>query len=97
MTALSIDDLIHAWDGEGVDGDRFVIGLTDPATLTGRSGAGRRVVGARSAGGRGGPDGVSAQVSHVEPPVSRRNGQKRSSRADVDGGVVVVPVAVGGW
>ena len=37
-----------AWDGQGVDGSRFVIGLCDPATLHDsgeRSGSGRGVVG----------------------------------------------------
>ena len=41
-----------AWAGQGRDGERFVIGLTDPSTLVydaGRSGLG----GSRSGGGRG--------------------------------------------
>jgi DNA primase len=45
-----------AWDGQGVDGARFVIGLTDPTTLNGKRsdrsgsgrGGGRPPVGARS-------------------------------------------------
>jgi hypothetical protein len=61
-----------AWDGQGVDGSRFVIGLADPATLTDqsingyqqqRSGNGRDPVGPRSGGGRNRPEGSSVQLN----------------------------------
>jgi hypothetical protein len=70
-----------AWSGEGRDGQRFVIGLTNPdtaATTVVRSGSqgvrsapGRGPVGPRSGGGRVGPRGTNGQASghdgHVEP------------------------------
>jgi len=85
-----------AWDGQGVDGDRFVIGLTDPATLKGnRSGPGRPPVGVWSAGGRTALDEPSVQVSQLKQGGSRRNGQKRTPRQESDGDVVVA-AAVGG-
>jgi len=85
-----------AWDGQGVDGDRFVIGLTDPATLiANRSGVGRPSVGARSGGGRTAPDDLSGQVSHLKQVSSTENDRKRGSSPDVGGGVVVGSV-VGG-
>ena len=74
-----------AWDGQGADGSRFVIGLTDPTTLTPatltdydrprsgvtgmRSGSGRGPVGARSGSGRGGRGTGSGQVSDGEEPL----------------------------
>lgn len=65
-----------AWSGEGVDGRRFLIGLTspdalDPAATTPqrsgpageRSGPGRPSVGAGSAPGHPSPDGASVEVN----------------------------------
>lgn len=85
-----------AWDGQGVDGDRFVIGLTDPTTLTAdRSGPGRGLVGARSGSGRTAPDEPSAQVTALKQDGLRRNGQNRTPRPESDGDVIVT-AAVGG-
>ena len=65
------------WDGQGGDGTRFVIGLTNPATLTtdgydkvrsgpnvGRSGPGRPLVGSRSGTGRDDRIKASNLVNH---------------------------------
>jgi hypothetical protein len=76
-----------AWSGEGVDGRRFMIGLTQPDTLTtasttaGRSGLhddrsapGRGAVGPRSAPGRDGSDEPSLLVNdHDTPPQGARS------------------------
>jgi len=86
-----------AWDGQGADGDRFVIGLTDPTTLKGnRSGSGRAPVGGRSGPGRTAPEAASSQVTALKPAAPRRSGRKRTPRQERDGDVVVVPAAVGG-
>ena len=86
-----------AWDGQGVDGDRFVIGLTDPATLKGnRSGVGRGSVGGWSGPGRTASGEPLGQVSQLEQGGPSRNGQKRTPRQERDADVVVVPAAVGG-
>jgi DNA primase catalytic core len=99
-----------AWEGAGRDGERFLVGLTDPATLTAaygcddsrsgpdrsRSGGGRPPVGPRSGGGRTASNG---------PKPLRRNGSSRSEpaagteRADTGPGgeqVVVARLAAGG-
>ena len=66
-----------AWSGEGRDGSRFVIGLTDPATLTrsgsqgDRSEAGRPPVGGRSAPGHGGHKPVNGQVNGHDGAATR--------------------------
>jgi len=86
-----------AWDRQGVDGDRFVIGLTDPASLTAdRSGSGRPPVGGRSAPGRIDASEPSGQVSPLKQNAAGRNVQKRTPRQEHDGDVVVVSAAVGG-
>ena len=86
-----------AWDGQGVDGDRFVIGLTDPTTLKGnRSGSGRPPVGGRSGTGRTATGEPSSQVSQLKPTAPTLNGRNRTPRAELDADVVVVPAAVGG-
>ena len=66
-----------AWSGEGRDGSRFVIGLTDPDTLT-RSGSqgdrsvpGRGPVGGRSAPGHGGHEPVNGQVNGNDGAATR--------------------------
>ena len=69
-----------AWSGEGVDGRRFMIGLTHPDTLVAaatadsrsgsdemRSGAGRPPVGGRSGPGRTGLDGTSDVLNEHDP------------------------------
>ena len=69
-----------AWSGEGVDGRRFMIGLTHPDTLAAavtadsrsgsdemRSGAGRPPVGGRSGPGRTGLDGTSDVLNEHDP------------------------------
>ena len=69
-----------AWSGEGVDGRRFMIGLTHPDTLTtaatadswsgtddGRSGSGRPPVGPQSGTGREPADGASAEANRHQP------------------------------
>ena len=85
-----------AWDGQGADGDRFVIGLTDPTTLeANRSGVGRPPVGGRSGPGRTATEAASGQVNALKPTTPGRNRRKRTPRAEPDGGVVVA-AAVGG-
>jgi DNA primase len=74
------------WSGQGADGSRFVIGLTDPATLetvdydggrsgqnAGRSGPGRPSVGPRSGGGRTHPKEVFPLVDDGIQPVLFEN------------------------
>jgi DNA primase len=90
------------WSGQGVDGSRFVIGLTDPATLetveydggrsgqnSGRSGPGRPSVGARSGGGRSHPKEVFPLVDDGIQPVLFEN-QGNNKDSDPRDGVVVV-------
>lgn len=77
-----------AWSGEGIDGRRFLIGLTHPeqlaATATtgsrsgtddGRSGSGRGPVGPRSGPGRRTSDGASVEVNghHLAPDGTGRH------------------------
>jgi DNA primase catalytic core len=78
------------WDGTGRDGSPFLAGLLDPATLdTGdydsdwsgpeldRSGRGRGVIGARSAGGRSGPAAAKAQANgHDEPDIGAESAER---------------------
>jgi DNA primase len=90
------------WSGQGVDGSRFVIGLTDPATLetveydggrsgqnAGRSGPGRPSVGARSGGGRTRPSEVFPLVDDGIQPVLFEN-QGNNKDSDPHDPVVVV-------
>jgi DNA primase len=87
------------WSGQGVDGSRFVIGLTDPATLetadydggrsgqnSGRSGPGRPSVGPRSGGGRTHPKETFPLVDDGIQPVlfeEQENSKDLGSRGDV--------------
>jgi DNA primase len=89
-----------AWDGQGVDGSRFVIGLIDPATLTaptsdayvpGRSGSGRGLVGPRSGVGRNSRDRVLSQLNHQKSSSPIEDSENHCSET-TDGCVVVVPV-----
>jgi DNA primase len=90
------------WDGQGADGSRFVIGLTDPATLQtvnydggrsgqkpGRSAPGRGLVGPRSGGGRDSTSGVFPLVDDGFQPVLFEN-QENNKDSDPHEPVVVV-------
>jgi hypothetical protein len=82
-----------AWSGEGVDGRRFMIGLTHPDTLAAatadsrsgsddvRSGAGRPPVGGRSGPGRTGPGDASDVLNRHE---LAPDGTQRHERAVPD-------------
>jgi len=94
-----------AWDGQGVDGSRFVIGLCDPSTLhhaTGhhesgeRSGGGRGPVGGRSGGGRDGVEGSLSLVNDGEQSLLFQETEIHSSKDFVARGVVLATAAVGG-
>lgn len=88
-----------AWGGEGADGSRFVIGLTDPATLaydTGRSGQngarsapGRGPVGGWSAPGRGDPDDTKAQANGHNHAAEEMLDAERAAPGDDEHRVVV--------
>jgi DNA primase len=91
------------WSGQGVDGSRFVIGLTDPATLEtadydggrsgqngGRSGPGRPSVGARSGGGRTRPSETFPLVDDGIQPVLFENLENNKDSDPHDGVVVVL-------
>jgi len=87
-----------AWDGQGVDGSRFVIGLCDPATLHQggeRSGSGRPPVGGRSGGGRDGAEGSLSLVNDGQQSLSVQEAEDHSSRDPQACGVVLAS-AVGG-
>ncbi|MGH9004291.1 MAG: hypothetical protein ACRDYV_14295, partial [Acidimicrobiia bacterium] len=69
-----------AWAGQGRQGERFLVGLTDPAALPGhaddadrsgrngaRSGPGRGPVGGWSAPGRDAPDDLDPQAERPDP------------------------------
>ena len=98
-----------AWSGEGVDGRRFMIGLTHPDTLTtpatadsrsgsndGRSVSGRPPVGGRSGHSRTAPDGTSDVLNEHEPTPDD-TGQHERAVPDINGHdtVIVGDVAVG--
>jgi DNA primase catalytic core len=90
------------WDGAGRDGTPFLAGLLDPATLGydsdrsgpngDRSGAGRGVVGPRSAGGRPDPQASKPQanahtdVIELAEPGERVDGSGSNGRVVVTGG-----------
>jgi DNA primase len=92
-----------AWHGQGADGSRFVIGLTDPATLTTgddydgnrsgsnglRSAPGRGPVGGRSAPGRGEPAGVNGQANGHNHAIEEATGTERAAPGGEDHAVVV--------
>lgn len=87
-----------AWDGEGVDGSRFVIGLCDPDSLvhhSDRSGPGRGPVGGRSGPGRDGGDGSLLLLNGVEQSLLLTNHQEHSSQGERARDVVLA-TAVGG-
>jgi hypothetical protein len=87
-----------AWDGQGADGSRFVIGLCDPATLhqeAGRSGGGRPPVGPRSGGGRDAAEGSLSLVNHGEQSLLFQETENHCSEDFVARGVVLA-AAVGG-
>lgn len=77
------------WSGEGRDGERFVIGLTDPSAFaydgdrSGRngdwSGGGRPPVGPRSGGGRGAIEQANAQH---DGHIARQDASSRAKRTD---------------
>ncbi|MGH9185554.1 MAG: hypothetical protein ACRD0U_07050 [Acidimicrobiales bacterium] len=75
-----------AWHGQGTDGSRFVIGLTDPATLaydTNRSGSGNgrsAPVGARSGGGRP-PVGLTLSMRMRRPTATTTPPTTRTRRS----------------
>lgn len=87
------------WAGEGADGSRFVIGLTDPNTLTydtGRSGQngsrsapGRGPVGGRSAGGRDDVAGTNGQANGHNHVTSDASDAEDAAPGDEDDTVVV--------
>jgi hypothetical protein len=89
-----------AWHGEGRDGGRFVIGLTDPATLArsgrngARSGSGRGPVGPESAPGRGNGPAAKPQANGHEPPASEADAVGGAVPGD-DQDVVVVEARAG--
>lgn len=88
-----------AWAGEGADGSRFVIGLTDPNTLaydTGRSGSngdrsapGRGPVGGWSAGGRDDGAGTNGQANGHNHAPEADDAPERAAPDDEDDTVVV--------
>jgi hypothetical protein len=88
-----------AWHGQGRDGERFVIGLTDPATLTydpnrsgsngARSGPGRPPVGAWSGGTRDALAGVNGQANGHNHAPEGDGAQERAAPGDTDDAVVV--------
>lgn len=83
-----------AWDGQGVDGSRFVIGLCDPTSLA-RSGSGGSPVGPRSEGGRDGGEGSLLLVNDGEQSLQLNNHQDHSSQGERARDVVLA-AAVGG-
>ncbi|MGH9150390.1 MAG: DNA primase, partial [Acidimicrobiales bacterium] len=97
-----------AWAGQGRDGERFVIGLTDPATLVaghvydddrsgsgnGRSAPGRGVVGPRSGPGRDGFDEAKAQANGHNHGPGAGDAPERAAPGD-DEPVVVVEARAG--
>lgn len=100
-----------AWSGEGRDGGRFLIGLTTtldsdgPTAMTGdrsgpddaRSGAGRRVVGVRSAGGRTTADSPQPAPAQGEPPAGAASGTNSTGPGpSAEDGTDVVVVAGAG-
>lgn len=86
-----------AWDGQGVDGSRFVIGLCDPDSLV-RSGSGRGPVGGWSGSGRDGGDGSLLLVNQVEQSLLLTNHQDHGSQGERARDVVLATAAaVGGW
>ena len=102
VTAHRGDNGVHlyelCWDRQGVDGSRFVIGLTDPATLVDdndRSGSGRGPVGPRSGTGRNGDVGSLLQLKGREPSFDFDQFENHSSEA-VDARDVVVAAGAGG-
>jgi DNA primase len=88
-----------AWAGEGADGSRFVIGLTDPATLDydphrsgssrGRSAPGRGPVGPWSGGGRDASADLKAQANGHNHVTSDARDAERAAPGDTDDTVVV--------
>ena len=87
-----------AWDGQGVDGSRFVIGLCDPATLyeSGeRSGGGRPPVGGWSGGGRDAGEGSLSLVNDGEQSLLFQEAENHCSEDFAARGVVLA-AAVGG-
>ncbi|HVM53262.1 MAG TPA: CHC2 zinc finger domain-containing protein [Acidimicrobiales bacterium] len=88
-----------AWAGEGADGSRFVIGLTDPNTLAydpdrsgsnnGRSAPGRGSVGGLSARGRAAVDEVKAQANGHNHVTDDTSGAERAAPGDDEHDVVV--------
>ncbi len=87
-----------AWDGQGVDGSRFVIGLCDPDSLvhhSDRSGVGRGPVGGRSGSGRDGGDGSLLLLNGVEQSLQLNNHRDHSSQGERARDVVLA-AAVGG-
>jgi hypothetical protein len=98
-----------AWSGEGIDGRRFLIGLTSPDQLDGSSvttpdrsgpnsawsGVGRPPVGGWSGSGRVDVDGTSDQVNGHEPDPDNADGLDDAAPAVEDRGVVVEHAGVG--
>ena len=89
-----------AWDGQGVDGSRFVIGLCDPTVLvqhSSRSVAGRGPVGPRSGSGRDGDGGSLSLVNTAEQDVVVVQVENHSSQEDAARDVVLATAVGGGW
>ena len=89
-----------AWDGQGVDGSRFVIGLCDPAGLvqhSSRSVAGRGAVGPRSGCGRDSGEGSLSLVNTAEQSVVVDEVENHSSQEDAARDVVLATAVGGGW
>ena len=94
------------WDGKGRDGDRFMIGLVDPANLavehgydgdrsglnTARSGAGQPPVSPRSGGGQGATE-TTKLLSHTGFGALGDDQDEKCTVPGVDQNEVVVQVA----
>ncbi len=102
VTAHRGDNGVHlyelSWDRQGVDGSRFVMGLTDPATLVDkndRSGSDRGPVGPRSGSGRNGEVRSLLQLTGRESSFGFDEFESHCSE-QVDARDVVVVAAGGG-
>ncbi len=92
-----------AWTGQGNNGGRFLVGLTDPARITTtvdrsgpeplRSGSGRGPVGGSSGGGRDTPNGANGQASADVSDTDMRDDAERADPAHSDRDVVVIHTA----
>ena len=94
-----------AWSGEGIDGRRFLIGLTAPDALTTpprsgpddvRSGSGRGSVGPRSGPGHHGSNGASVEVNGHNPAPDGTGRHEHAVPDISENDDVVVGAVVGG-